>query len=80
MKRMGRTNRPSYRIVATDSKTPRDGRVIEILGVYDPMAPDPAKQIILDEERAKYWMSVGAQTTETVGSILKKRGIAARPK
>lgn len=78
--RVGRNNRPAYRIVATDSRKPRDGAIIENLGFYDPLVDDKAKQITLDVERAKYWLSVGAQTTETVGSILKKQGLKARPK
>lgn len=80
MKRIGRTNRPSYRIVAADSRFPRDGRIIEAIGTYDPMSPDPAKQIQLDAERAKYWVSVGARTSETVTSIFKKQGLPTRPR
>lgn len=78
--RVGRNNRPSYRIVATDSRTPRDGKVLEVVGFYDPMSKEADKQVTLDAERAKYWLSVGAQTTETVSSILKKQGLKPRPK
>ncbi len=78
--RTGRTNRPSYRIVATDARAPRDGRVIENLGMYDPRAGDADKQVALDVERAKYWLSVGAVASETVGSILKKHGLTPRTK
>jgi small subunit ribosomal protein S16 len=78
--RVGRNNRPSYRIVATDSRTPRDGKVLEVVGFYDPMSKEADKQVTLDTERAKYWLSVGAQTTETVSSILKKKGLKPRPK
>jgi len=80
MKRVGRTNKPSYRIVAADGRSPRDGRIIENLGSYDPCASDPAKQLSLNVERAKYWMSVGAQTSPTVASIFKKQGIQTRLK
>lgn len=78
--RVGRNNRPSYRIVAMDSRRPRDGKVLEVVGFYDPMSKDATKQVTLDAERAKYWLSVGAQTTETVSSILKKQGLKPRPK
>ncbi len=80
MKRFGRTNKPAYRIVAADVRSPRDGRIIETLGSYDPCAPDPAKQVTLDVERAKYWMSVGALTSQTVADIFKKNGIPTRLK
>jgi small subunit ribosomal protein S16 len=80
MKRVGRTNSPSYRIVATDSRSPRDGRVLEVIGQYDPRNKDPQKVVTLDVERAKYWLSVGAETTETVGSILKKHGLPSHNK
>lgn len=80
MMRVGRTNSPSYRIVAADSRAPRDGRVLEVIGHYDPRNADPQKVVTLDVERAKYWLSVGAETTETVGSILKKNGLSAHNK
>lgn len=80
LKRTGRTHRPSYRIVAADSRTPRDGRIIENLGSYQPLHPVEEEQITLDVERAKYWVSVGAEATETVASILKKHGIDAKRK
>jgi small subunit ribosomal protein S16 len=77
---MGRKGRPSYRIVAMDAAVPRGGRVIENLGSYEPLHPDPEKQVAVDIERAKHWVSVGAEATETVASILKKRGVEARTK
>ena len=80
MKRVGRTNSPCYRIVAADARSPRDGRIIETLGSYYPRVAEPDKQVVLDEQRAKYWMSVGAQTSETVASIFRKRGIQTRMK
>ncbi len=76
MKRVGRTNRPEFRIVVADARAPRDGEVIENLGFYHPLEKDAAKVVRIDEERAKYWLSVGAQPSETVTSILKRRGIA----
>lgn len=74
MKRFGRTNRPFYRINAVDSRASRDGRVIEELGSYDPHAGDDAK-VQFNSERVQYWLSVGAQPSETVRSFLKKAGL-----
>lgn len=75
LKRLGRRHRPSYRLAAVDSRSPRDGRVIEELGYYDPMAADPGKQFRLDNERIQYWLSVGAQPSDTVRSLLRKGGL-----
>ncbi len=76
MTRLGRKNRPYYRIVATDSHSPRDGAYIEALGHYDPIEKNEAKVLELNEERLKYWLSVGAQPSEVVASILRRRKIA----
>jgi len=73
--RMGRRNRPFYRIGAYDNRTRREGTPIEQLGTYDPINTDEEKQITLDEERVRYWLSVGAIPSETVASMIKKRGI-----
>ena len=73
LQRLGRHNRPFYRINAVDKRTRRDGSAIEQLGWYDPMAKDPAKQLELNEERVKYWISVGAQPSETLRDVLAKR-------
>jgi small subunit ribosomal protein S16 len=75
MQRLGRKNRAFYRISAIDQRTRRDGRVIELLGVYDPVHPDVTKQITLNEERVKYWLSVGAQPSDTVRDMLARRNI-----
>jgi small subunit ribosomal protein S16 len=75
---MGRKNRPSYRIVAADSRSPRDGKVIEILGHYDPVEKEPEKQVEVKADRVQYWLSVGAQASETVAQLLEKQGIATR--
>jgi small subunit ribosomal protein S16 len=72
---MGRRHRAFYRITAVDQRRPRDGRVIEDLGYFDPINKDEAKQVQLDEDRARYWLSVGAQPTERVHSILRSRGL-----
>lgn len=70
MKRMGRTHRPFYRINAIDSRTRRDGRVIEQLGWYNPCTEDESQKLNLNEERIRHWLSVGAQPSETVRDIL----------
>ncbi len=74
MKMVGRTNRPEFRIVATDIRAPRDGEVIENLGWYHPLEKDAAKVLHMNNERLKYWLSVGAKPSETMTSILKKAG------
>ena len=75
LQRLGRKNRPFYRIAAIDQRTRRNGSVVEQLGWYDPLARDEAKQIQLNEERAKYWISVGAQPTDTVRDMFAKRNL-----
>jgi len=76
LKRTGRRNLPCYRLNAIDSRTPRDGRVIEELGTYDPLQKEPEKQISFKRERIEYWLSVGAQPSETVANLLERAGIA----
>lgn len=75
MQRLGRKSRPFYRISAIDSRTRRDGRVIEQLGWYDPLAKDEAKQVHLEIDRVKHWLSVGAQPSDTVRDMLVKRDL-----
>jgi len=75
LKRMGRRHRPFYRISAMDARSPRDGRVIEELGYYDPLAKDEDRQVKLDAERIRYWLSQGATPSDTVRHLLKKHGI-----
>ena len=72
MKRLGRKHRPYYRIVAIDHRQPRDGRIIEELGSYDPMVKNTDERVRLVPDRIKYWMSVGALPSENVGVLLKK--------
>ena len=76
LKRTGRRHLPCYRLNAIDSRAPRDGRVIEELGLYDPLQKQPEKQISFKRERIEYWLSVGAQPSETVANLLEKVGIA----
>ena len=73
LKRMGAKGRPSYRIVAADSRSPRDGRFIESVGYYDPIT-EPTT-INVNAERARYWLGVGAQPTDVVRSLLQRSGI-----
>ena len=72
LKRMGMKKKPFYRVVVSDARTPRDGRFIEEIGYYDPMTK-PA-EIKVNNDRAKYWLGVGAQPTDTVRILLKKSG------
>ena len=74
MKKFGRRHRPFYRVCAVDSRRPRDGRVLEELGTYDPLVPDVDARTVLNGERIKYWLSVGAQPSEKVGVLIKKYG------
>ncbi|OHB79414.1 MAG: 30S ribosomal protein S16 [Planctomycetes bacterium RBG_16_55_9] len=75
MTRMGRRHRPFFRINAVESRTPRDGRILEKLGHYDPIEKDPAKQIKLNRERTEYWLEKGAIPSDTVSDILLRAGI-----
>jgi len=78
LKRMGRRHRPFYRISAMDTRCPRDGRVLEELGYYDPIAEDVEKQLNLKEDRVRYWIEQGARASDTVRQLLKKKGIVAK--
>lgn len=80
LKRVGRRNLPVYRLLAVDGRVRRDGRPIEELGHYDPLIDDVAKAVSLNRERVEYWLSVGAQPSETVASILRKAGITTAKK
>lgn len=68
--RIGKTKQPSYRVVVKEARSPRSGKYIEQLGFYNPLT-DPA-DVRLDEERVKYWLSVGAQPTERVRTLISK--------
>jgi len=78
LKRLGRKNYSFYRLNAMDSRTARDGRVIEELGYYDPRNKDQTKQFVAQLDRCKYWMDNGAVPSETVSSLLKKAGVEHR--
>ncbi len=75
MKRTGRKNRPSYRISATDSRNPRDGRTLETLGHYDPASPRAELRVRMDVERVRHWLVHGARPSETVASLLRQHGV-----
>jgi small subunit ribosomal protein S16 len=75
--RHGAKKRPFYRIVIADSESPRDGKFLESVGTYDPVA-DPAK-VSLNQERIKHWIGQGAIPTHTVKNLLKKQGFFAAP-
>ena len=70
LRREGAKNRPYYKVVVADSRSPRDGKFIEVIGTYDPKKPAHNSTIKLD--RAEYWISKGAQPSDTVRSLIKK--------
>lgn len=74
MKKMGRKHRAFFRICAVDSRSPRDGRVIEELGTYDPKVPDIDARVVLNNERVAYWLSVGALASVHCNVFIKKYG------
>jgi small subunit ribosomal protein S16 len=78
MTRMGRRHRPFFRINAVESRNPRDGRILEKLGHYDPLEKDKAKQIVLNTERIKYWLDNGAIPSDTISEILLRQGIKTK--
>jgi small subunit ribosomal protein S16 len=75
MQRLGRRNRAFFRIAVAERRTRRNGPVIEQLGHYDPIEKDATKQLKIDDERAKFWLSKGAQPSDTVRDMLVKRGL-----
>lgn len=78
LKRMGAKQKPFYRIIAADSRSPRDGRFIETVGTYDPVKKE--NNITVDEEKTLKWLNNGAQPTDTVKNILTKQGIWSKYK
>jgi small subunit ribosomal protein S16 len=78
LKRLGRCHRSFFRLNAMDKRAPRNGRVIEELGWYDPVAAED-KQLNLNVERIDYWLSVGAQPSPTVVALLKRLNVDATP-
>jgi small subunit ribosomal protein S16 len=78
LRRMGRRNRPFYRVVVADGRSPRDGKFIELIGHYNPLT-DP-ETVSIDEEKALKWLRCGAQPTDTVRTLLNKLGIIDKVK
>ncbi|MFL1780332.1 30S ribosomal protein S16 [Candidatus Hepatincolaceae symbiont of Richtersius coronifer] len=77
--RWGARKNPYYHIVASDSRSPRDGKYLETVGKYNPMLPsEEGKNIVLKEERIKHWLSVGAIPTDKVHNIFAKAGLVAK--
>jgi small subunit ribosomal protein S16 len=72
---MGRRHRPFFRINAIESRTPRDGKILEKLGHYDPVEKDQAKQVVLNKPRIEYWLEKGAIPSDTVSQILLRAGL-----
>jgi small subunit ribosomal protein S16 len=79
MKKMGRRHRPFFRVCAVDSRAPRDGRVIEELGFYDPMIKDVNARAVLKGERIDYWLGVGAVPSDKVSVLIKKIWLVRYP-
>lgn len=81
LQRHGSTHNPIYRVVAVESTTRRDGAFVEVLGTYNPQASGKAPELQLNVERCTYWISVGAQPSDTVKSLIKKakKAVAATP-
>lgn len=73
LRRVGAKKQPSYRLVVTDSRAPRDGQFIEIVGNFNPRTEPPLVEI--DAERVKYWLSQGAQPSDAVARLLQQKGI-----
>lgn len=78
LRRVGAKKAPSYRIVVADARAPRNGAFVENIGTYDPMVNPPAVQI--NEDRARYWLGVGAQPSDAVAHMLQKRNLMAAGK
>jgi len=74
LKRLGRKHRPFFRICATNTRAPRDGRVLEELGIYDPLVPETDARVTINNERLAYWLSVGALPSDKVSVLIKKYG------
>ncbi len=78
--RAGAKKRPFYRIVVADARAPRDGRFIEKVGTYNPLLPqDHAERVVLNEERIKHWLGVGAQATDRLARLFANKGLSKAP-
>ncbi len=79
LKRFGRKNHAFWRINAVDSRSPRDGKVIEELGFYDPITTDASRRVVVNKARVQHWISKGAQPSDTVAKLLKTAVDSAAP-
>ena len=79
LKRFGRKNHAFWRINAVDHRSPRDGKVLEELGFYDPITPDTAKQVVVNKARVEFWIKKGAQPSPTVKQLLIRAIDSANP-
>ena len=75
LRRVGRKKQPSYRIVVADVRAPRDGAIVEQVGHYNPLTDPPT--IVVDAEKVKHWISVGAKPSDTVERLLQRQGVVA---
>ena len=78
LRRVGAKSKPSYRLVIADARSPRDGAFIDIIGHFNPLT-DP-ETVVIDEEKARHWLSQGAQPTDTAARLLAKAGIITKSK
>ena len=78
LRRVGAKSKPSYRLVVADSRSPRDGAFIDIIGHFDPLT-EP-ETVVINEEKARHWLSQGAQPTDTAARLLTKAGILEKSK
>lgn len=78
LRRTGKKGQPSYRVIVADKEAPRDGKFIENIGFYNPQTDPPTMQI--DTDRAKYWLSLGAQPSDAVARLLHKAGVEVKVK
>ncbi len=76
LRRVGKKKHPAYRIVVADVRAPRDGAIVEQVGHYDPLTDPPA--VVLNAERVKYWLEVGARPSATVSRILEAQGVVEK--
>lgn len=75
LKKFGRRHQPAFRLAVMDARRPRDGKVLEEVGLYQPDNKDEARRVLLVRDRIEYWLGVGAQPSDTVRRLLDKQGI-----
>ena len=80
LRQFGKRNRTTYRLVVTDVRAPRDGKYLEMVGTYNPLAAGNEKELVINEERVAHWLGVGAQMTERARTLIKKAAPGALTK